>query len=478
MTRWAAAGVAVLAVAMRIPGAVRDAFWQDEVSSARVLVATSPVSAIRQVARTEATPPLWYAVGWLANAIGIRPEWYRGLSVLAGGLLAGTAVLLARRVLPLWASVAAGLLVAFGWQFVDHGRELRAYEFLALLSVLFGLALASSATDEGWRRNRFWLAACVVAGSLTNYFFLLAVLAGVIWIWTEPSLRAARRRLTGLIALSLVPLLVWSPVLVHQYRGHRFTWIGPFNLRRTLEVFWLLVVHKLPTASSLRESLPILLLLAVLAGVVVLWRTSRVGRLIALLVLVPYAAESLAWLAGARVFDTRNLIGAGAFAAIALAALAARLPRPVAYGVALAGVLLTMSGAIAAESTPSVPYDRAADALVTAGWQRGDPIEVVGDFFAFRSPLEWYLPDRPKLTLAEPSQGTCSSIYALVAGPANQRRVRPLLASERKVGPLLVGRLSAHRPRLSPRGHLLAATSPKPGCAVLVPESQIVSHLH
>jgi len=51
MTRWAAAGVAVLAVAMRIPGAVRDAFWQDEVSSAKVLVAHSPVSAIRQVAR-------------------------------------------------------------------------------------------------------------------------------------------------------------------------------------------------------------------------------------------------------------------------------------------------------------------------------------------------------------------------------------------------------------------------------------------
>ena len=48
MTRWAAAGVAVLAVAMRIPGAVRDAFWQDEVSSANVLVAHSPVSAIRQ----------------------------------------------------------------------------------------------------------------------------------------------------------------------------------------------------------------------------------------------------------------------------------------------------------------------------------------------------------------------------------------------------------------------------------------------
>jgi hypothetical protein len=470
MTRWAAAGVAILAVAMRIPGAVRDAFWQDEVSSAKVLVAHSPVSAIRQVARVEATPPLWYALGWLANAIGIRPEWYRGLSVLAGGLLAGAVVLLARRVLPLWASVAAGLLVAFGWQFVAHGRELRAYEFLALFTVAFALALAN--------RHEWGLAACVVAGSLTNYFFLLSVLAGVIWLWTEPSLRSARRRLTVVIAVSLVPLLVWSPVLVHQYRGHRFTWIGPFNLRRMLEAFWLLFVHKLPTASFLRESLPILLLAAIVAGAVVLWRTSPVGRLVALLALVPYALESLAWLAGARVFDTRNLIGAGPFAAIALVALAARLPRPVGYAVAAAGVVLATAGTIAAESTPAVPYDRAADALVAEGWQRGDPIEVVGDFFAFRSPLEWYLPGRPKLTLAEPSNGTCASIYAVVAGPANQRRVRPLLASERKVGPLLVGRLSAHRPRLSPRGHLLAATSPRPGCATLVPESQIVSHLH
>ena len=336
--------------------------------------------------------------------------------------------------------------------------------------MLFALALAS--------RREWALAACVVAGSLTNYFFLLGVLAGVIWLWTEPSLRGTRRRLTGVIAVSLVPLLVWSPVLVHQYRGHRFTWIGPFSLRRMLEAFWLLFVHRLPTASFLRESLPILLLAAVLAGAVVLWRTSPVARLIALLAFVPYALESLAWLAGVRVFDTRNLVGAGPFAAIALVALIARLPRPVAYAAAAAGVVLATAGTIAAESTPTVPYDRAADALVSEGWQPGNPIEAVGDFFAFRSPLEWYLPGRPQLTLAEPSQGSCAAIYAVVAGPANQRRVRPLLESERKVSPLLVGKLGLHRPRLSPRGHLLAATSPRPGCAVLVPESQIVSRLH
>src|SRR5256885_15055565 len=116
MTRWAAAGVAVLAVAMRIPGAVRDAFWQDEVSSAKVLVAHSPLSAIRQVARVEATPPLWYAFGWLANAIGISPEWYRGLSVLAGGPLAGAVVFLARRGRPPWAGGAARPPGGVGWE--------------------------------------------------------------------------------------------------------------------------------------------------------------------------------------------------------------------------------------------------------------------------------------------------------------------------------------------------------------------------
>ncbi|HTS74381.1 MAG TPA: hypothetical protein VMG74_11780 [Gaiellaceae bacterium] len=470
MTRWAAAGVAILAVAIRIPGAVRDAFWQDEVSSAKVLVAHSPVSAIRQVARVEATPPLWYALGWLANAVGVRPEWYRGLSVLAGGLLAGAVVYLARRVLPLWASVAAGLLVAFGWQFVDHGRELRAYEFLALLSVLFALALAS--------RHEWGLAVCVVAGALTNYFFLLSVLAGVIWLWTEPTVREARRRLTGVIAVSLVPLLVWSPVIVHQYRGHRFTWIGPFNMRRVLEAFWLLFVHKLPTASYARESIPILLLGLVLAGAVVLWIGAPAGRLIALMALVPFVLESLAWLAGVRIFDTRNLIGAAPFAAVALAALAARIPRPVSYAVAVAGVVLVTAGSIAAESTPSIPYDRAAHTLVSDGWRPGDPIVVFGDFFAFRSPLEWYLPGRPKLTLAEPSaNGTCAAIFLVAAGPANQRLAYQRLAGGRKVGPLLVGRLRAHRPPAWPRARLLAATRRRPGCAVLVPENRIVSRL-
>ena len=57
-----AAGVAALAAAATLPGAIDLPLWQDEVASARVLLESTPAGVVEHVARTESTPPGWYLV--------------------------------------------------------------------------------------------------------------------------------------------------------------------------------------------------------------------------------------------------------------------------------------------------------------------------------------------------------------------------------------------------------------------------------
>lgn len=473
--------VAALSVAARLPGFVRDAFWQDEVASARIISEPTLLGMFRHIARSEATPPLWYALGWLANLLGLSPEKFRIVSVIAGALLGGLIVILARRTLPLWASVVAGLLVAFGWQFVMHGRELRAYELFALATVVFALLLLEQAAGGRGRGHERAFVACVALGSLTNYFFLLTLGAGLLWIWTEPALRAARRRLTRLAAIGLVPFALWSPILVSQYLGQRFAWIGPFDISRVLGAYWLIFFEHRPATPSLRELLPPLVLVAVIAGSIVLFRRSAAGRLIGMLALFPFVLESVAWMAGARVFDPRNLIGAGVFAAIALAALLTRLPRSLAYGAAVVTVSTVAVASIQAEATPSTPYDRTARLLVSEGWTRGDPIVLFGNFFSFRDPLEWYLPGRPDLKLAESTgRPGCRTVFAIVAPARKQRAVltqeEPAVAE--KAGSVLVVRLALKQIPTGAfwrRAHAIASESARSTCAKLLSDEQVAS---
>ena len=479
-------GVAALAAAARIPGALRDAFWQDEVSSAHVLIQATPWGMLHQIARTEAMPPLWYGLGWLAHELGLAPAGYRAVSVLAGALLAAATMLLAARVLALWAAAVAGILAAFGWQLVMHGRELRAYELFALLAVCFAWVLlreTASPAPTGWRR--YELAIVVACGALTSYFFLLGVVAALLWLWTADELRPSRTRISRQLAIGLVPLAVWSPVLIHQYLGQRFSWIGPFSVRGLIDAYWLLFAQHAPGGTVTKVLLPLLVLGGVIAGCALLARASTEGRLFALLALAPMALTALAWIAGAHVFDARNLIGAAPFAAIALAALPARLPRPAGYGVAVATAALMALAVVRAESTPPTPYDGVSRLLVDEGWRPADPIVLLGsgaDFFAYRSPLEWYLPQQPTLTLGERDAGrSCPAIYVL----AHSHRLRALVlatgivAVTAEAGPVFVGRLSTNRLRSAGiwrHGHILAART-GPACVHLIPEAQLIAKL-
>jgi hypothetical protein len=324
---------------------------------------------------------------------------------------------------------------------------------------------------------------CVALGSLTNYFFLLTLGAGLLWIWTEPTLRKIRLHLSRLVAVGLVPLALWSPILVHQYLSQRFAWIGPFNLQRMLDAYWLLFAPHRPVTAGLRDFLPPLALVAVVAGSIVLFRSSSRGRLIAMLALVPFALESLAWMAGARVFDPRNLIGVGPFAAVAFGALIVRLPRRLAYAAAAVIVSAVALSSLQAEATTSTPFDRVAQLLVSEGWTRDDPIVLLGNFFSYRDPLGWYLPGRPELLLAEPTgKAGCRTVFVIAQRPGNKRAI---LTSEtpvayRSAGSVLVARLPLNRipaTEFWSHAHVLASASLRPACGDLVAEERIVSRL-
>ncbi len=144
-SRWAVpavgAGAAAVAVAVRLPHVYSLALSEDEVASARILREPSLGSMLGRVARTESTPPLWYALGWVVHHAGLSIDGVRLLSVASGALLAAGVVAIARQLLPLRFAAVAGLLVAVGSEFAFHGYELRAYELFALLTAVFALAL-------------------------------------------------------------------------------------------------------------------------------------------------------------------------------------------------------------------------------------------------------------------------------------------------------------------------------------------------
>ena len=453
------AAVVLVAVAARLPHALSASLWMDEVASARILSEPTFGGMLGRVARTESTPPLWYALGWALHHAGAGLVDVRLLSVLAGGLLALTVVALADEILPRPAPYVAGLLVALGSQFVAHGRELRAYELLALVAAALGLALVR-ALRAPTRGNFAVLAAVTAAGLLTHYFFVFSLATGLAWLWLDPQARRIRRPATLAIAAGAAAGAAWAPWLVRQYGNGRFWWIGSVRPLYVVEAPLRLFVGRLPGGVG-ASVLGGVFLALVGVGAVRLGRDSGPGRLYALLALGPLVAAGGLWLAGMRIFAVRNVIELGPFAAIAVAALPAALPvrarRPFAAAVVAACVGL----AVAVPPETVAPYDRLAGELSAAGWRPSDPIALYGNPLQARAPLEWYLPHRPALYVAGGSAARCRDVFLVVGRAVSPGgwvvvRERPGLARLRGAS-FLVGRSAqpacvrlSHDPRLAP----------------------------
>ena len=292
------------------------------------------------------------------------------------------------------------------------------------------------------------------AGLLTHYFFLFLLLPGLVWVWRTPSFRSARARVTAASALALVPFAAWAPFLAQQVENQRFSWIGDFSLVKALSVYSAFVwnagplyVRDIVNVGFWEGVARIGVLALVLAGCVAAWRLGRRGRLVALLALGPVVLAALLWLAGENLFTTRNLLAAAPFAAVAVAALAASLPRwagPAAGAVLLAAV----AGGLAREAQLSPPpYDELADALVEVGWGPRAQVAIfggaheltyLGTAYAIRGPVSWYLPGRPRLELADGQ--ACEQAFA-IAPAGRGRAVVELAEDARTVDGVAVARI-------------------------------------
>jgi hypothetical protein len=155
---------------------------------------------------------------------------------------------------------------------------------------------------------------------------------------------------------------------------------------------------------------------------------------------VPVVLAVLVWLVGVRVYDVRNLIEAGPFAAVAVAALVARLPRRTTVIASAALCCLLVLGYVRSNRVRPVAYDRVAQALVAEGWREGDPIAVYAEPHALWGPLEWYLPGRPRFVALRPAPGIAPSFVVAARGRRWARVFHDALVT-RTVRSLLVARV-------------------------------------
>jgi uncharacterized membrane protein len=399
-----------VAAAVRLPGVYTQAFWQDEVASARIL-SQGPIGAVlARVARTESTPPLWYVVGWAAHHAGLAMRDVRLVSVVAGAALSAATVVLARRFVAEPTAVLAGLLVGLGGAFVAHGHELRAYELFALVTVLFALALLAE-LDAPSRPRDALLASAAAAGALTHYFFLFSAAAAVGWLWLDPAARRVRARATAAIGAGAVLTAVWAPFALRQVQQDRFWWIGPFSLRRLVSTPLRLFTPAYGgTHAGLALSVAALALVAAGAWAV---RRSPSARLATVLALAPLALAGAGWALGWRIYAQRNLIGIGPFLAVVAAAAVDALRLRSAVTVTAAALVAGLAASLAVSGGRVPRYDAMARALVADGWRSSIPIAVYGNPLRYRAPLEWYLPGSPVLALARARPGGCRLVLVV-----------------------------------------------------------------
>ena len=211
--RWwlAVAGVAGLALWLRVHTLTLQSLWFDEVLTA---IGAQDLAWVVYTPQIFGHPPLQYLLAWLAGG-NAADEWWLRLPSLAAGVAAVVALAeLGRRL----HGPATGLIAAFALGVspfhVEMSQLARPYALLVLLTVL-SLGALIGALDRGRARDWLWFSA-LLALNLYTHYLALQVLA--LQALTATALLARGRWRGGLSALlsfggAVVLLLPWLPVL-------------------------------------------------------------------------------------------------------------------------------------------------------------------------------------------------------------------------------------------------------------------------
>jgi hypothetical protein len=269
-------GVLVAAGALlRIWGVGANRLGYDEAFTA--MAGRQPLGNLFDYLRAnDSHPPLDYLIRLPIARAGLDELWFRMPSVVCSAAALALFAWWMRRC-GAAGIVATGLLAVSSFQLI-HGRTARMYAELELLGVV------AAVLSDGWlRRPRRWhapaLGALVFLTLLTHVSgFLLA--AG---LFAVPGIRRdleAWRWRAAIVAGGIGWALLWGPSFLVQARGGHSDWIP----RTTLDG----IVHNFARLVAYDPRLHVIVLLAVVAGGVTVWRRDRqLGRVLVCCAFVP-----------------------------------------------------------------------------------------------------------------------------------------------------------------------------------------------
>ncbi|HKJ35259.1 MAG TPA: glycosyltransferase family 39 protein [Solirubrobacterales bacterium] len=209
---WLAVGtITALALVLRAV-ASQQALAGDELYTYRVVSAASLGGVFDGIELTEATPPLYYVLAWLAGMLGDAPGWIRLPSILYGAASVPVVYLLGERFGGRRAGLVAALLIAVAPFAIVYGSEARAYGGLLFLLPLSTYALLR-ATDERGGEGRgalgWWVLLWVAttAALYTHYTASFAIVVQALWVlWRR---RESFPALAGAYLAVAVAYLPW-----------------------------------------------------------------------------------------------------------------------------------------------------------------------------------------------------------------------------------------------------------------------------
>jgi 4-amino-4-deoxy-L-arabinose transferase-like glycosyltransferase len=227
-------GLTVLAAVIRFWRIGHQGFWFDE-GNTSLLVSFSPGAMLRQLARTESTPPLYYCVAWIwAHVFGRTEVPLRSLSALFGVAAVPVAYAACAKLVSRRAGLIAAALTAFNPLLIWYSQEARAYAMLVFVSGLALLAFAYAREEPSARRLTWW-AVVSLAALATHYYAVLAVAPQALWLLRAGFSRREVRVAVGVVAVCGLALV---PLAVHQSHQDLTSWIAEAPLGRRVAQVW------------------------------------------------------------------------------------------------------------------------------------------------------------------------------------------------------------------------------------------------
>lgn len=222
-------GITLLAIGLRLWRIDATSLWMDEAWS--VWIANRPFAGVLALVRqADVHPPLYYILlrAWM-SVFGSSPAAVRSLSVVLSSAAIPIVFVIARRILPRRAALAAALLTAVSPFQVHYGRETRMYALLFLAAAVSTHAfLRILAADVRFRTWIAWTVSTAVAVSSLHMGALLPVSQALTVLLLRA--RGDRLPLRPLLIAAAAALALWlplAPFLVVQARAVMADWWVP-----------------------------------------------------------------------------------------------------------------------------------------------------------------------------------------------------------------------------------------------------------